>query len=291
MVMQRERTGLVPPPLPGITDSDKLLKLLQEIADRLKPAESAFPGMPPYNVRKFELDTAKPTSDPQEMDLPGDTLTFYSDGDYKGIQYAIDSPTNDWITVGEFGNPYQYPAQFQKVYLSWTQQVGKYLRVHIGREAGASASVQITAEAPRDVFQILETDKDTHFTGALTQYAKEDENISGLLYNKIRIIGVGILSDQQLHYKLLLWYKDTFEDTDLDLDEYCAEIDLDLPTYGFQVGGTGKWYMDIRGLHADYQDLDGSHELHSSLINMSATSKTAGAAGEVKLFIAYAPMT
>jgi len=37
--------------------------------------------------------------------------------------------------------------------------------------------------------------------------------------------------------------------------------------------------------------LDGTNELHASLINMSATSKTAGAAGEVKLFIVYAPMT
>jgi len=291
MVMQRERTELVPPPLPGTTDSDRVLKLLQEIADRLKPREAVFPGLPPYNVRKFELDTAKTTSAPQELDLPGDALTFYTDGDYDGIQYALDSPTNDWITVGEFGNPYAYPAKFQKVYISWTQQVGKYLRIHVGREAGAAASVAITAEAPRDVFQLMETDKDTHFTEALAQYAKEDENISGLLYNKSRIIGVGILSDQQLHYKLLLWFKDTFDDTDLDVDEYCAEIDLDIATYGFQVGGTGQWYMDIRNLHADYEDLDGTKELHASLINMSATSKNAGATGEVKLFVYYAPMT
>lgn len=618
------------------TTSDVLSRLTDVLALLIPaPAVEAYPNLPAYNVIRFDLDTAKTTSEPQEVDLPGDALTFYTDGDFKGIQFALDSPTNDWITVGEFGNPYNYPAQFQKFYVAWTAQTGKYLRVHIGREAGAAAQVQITAEAAREVFQILESDKDstpsytpviikgrdgfidvipisdlsdfqdsishngaqlsklkglqiynghkgwtdikyisrhyydgeivclgtarghvhttpnhsvvnhngvvnatnlrrgdsvscsfirghngtiesgglrshffigteglawlyglfaaegsvqrngergqvtliynkdrtllekaeeiartnlhaktmiqkppsaavshlsihgsnladffrnsfytnekekkvpkailnspanikkaflegywagdgckghygrldvemctsvsqalvqgilwlltsidprtyhlshghgknpkttdiwvnqsadwhdpslkrnhkvtsvrrssykgyvydietdshtflagvggirlhnTHFTSALAQYAKEDENISGLLYNKLRVIGVGILSDQQLHYKLLLWYKDTFDDTDLDIDEYCAEIDLDIPTYGFQVGGTGIYYMDVRNLHADYHDQDGTNELHASLINMSTTAKLAGATGEVKLFILYTPM-
>ncbi|GAI60075.1 unnamed protein product, partial [marine sediment metagenome] len=54
-------------------------------------------------------------------------------------------------------------------------QAGKYLRLHIGREASAEASVQITAVAPKPVFYTIVTDKDTHFTEALTTGNKEDE--------------------------------------------------------------------------------------------------------------------
>ncbi|GAJ07278.1 unnamed protein product, partial [marine sediment metagenome] len=117
-----------------------------------------------------------------------------------------------------------------------------------------------------------------------------NENLSGLLSNKVRITGVAILSDQQLKYKALFWYKDTFENSDLDVDEYCGEIELDLPSYGFQIEGSGKWYLDMRNLHVDYEDLDATSELHVSLINMSTTAKNAGATGEAKLFIAYTPM-
>jgi len=267
-----------------------LANALENLITVLTPRVPVFgPGLAPYNVRKFELDTAKPTTDPQQVDLPGDALTFYTNGTYEDIYVALDSPTNDWVPIAEFGNPLPYPGRFDKFYLSWTAQSGKYLRVFVGREAGAQAQVQITAAAPKQVFYIAESDKDTHFTGALTQYAKEDENITGLLAEKVRITGIGILSDQQLHYKVLFWYKDTFDDSDLDVDEYCGEVDLDIPTYGFQIDGSGKWYLDIRNLHLDYHDLDATKELHISLMNMSTTSKNAGATGEVKLFVTYEP--
>lgn len=108
-----------------------------------KPTEP-FPGIPHYNVRKLALDTAKTTSDPEEVQLPGDVITFYTDGTLTGIQFALDNPSNDWIPVAEFGNPYRYPAKFKKIYLAWTAQSGKYLRIHVGREAGAEASLQLT---------------------------------------------------------------------------------------------------------------------------------------------------
>jgi len=109
-----------------------------------------FPGIVPYNVRRFELDTVRTISSPEEVQVPGDILTFYTNGTLYGLQLALDSPSNDWVPISEFGNPYHYPAKFQKFYLAWTAQSTKYLRVHIGREAGASpgrsseAATQIT---------------------------------------------------------------------------------------------------------------------------------------------------
>lgn len=124
-----------------------------------------FPGIVPYNVRRLELDTARTTSDPEEVQVPGDIITFYTDGTLSGLQLALDSPSNDWVPIIEFGNPYRYPAKFQKFYLSWTAQPGRYLRVHIGREAGAEAG---SAEA---VTHIITTSLETRGIFAHDQVA------------------------------------------------------------------------------------------------------------------------
>lgn len=252
-----------------------------------KPVEERFPDLPPYNVRKFELDTAKTTADPEEVDLPGDALTFYTNGDKSGIQFALDSPTNDWITVGEFGNPYSYPATFERFYLAWTAQAGRYLRVHIGREAGAAAAVEITASTPKRFFYRISSDKDSHFTGALAQYAKEDENLENLLANKIRIVGLNLEAKQQLHFWIILWSKDTFDNTDLDEDTFVAAVECDLPSYGIQPGSSGQYYISLEDVNIDYEDEDETKELHVSLYNADSTSKSSGASGEIRLEFIY----
>jgi hypothetical protein len=133
----------------------------------------------------------------------------------------------------------------------------------------------------------LRADKDTHFTGGIVQNAKEDENLTGLLNNKIRVTGVSIQADQALKFKVLFWTTDTFDDIDLDLDTFCGEVELDLSLEGFQIGGSGQYYLDMRGLDIDYRDADSSNELHVSLMNLSAAAKNAGATGEVALEIYY----
>lgn len=254
------------------------------------PAEKAeveepYPGMPHYNVRKYLLDTAR--AEPGvEIDIPGDMITAYTDGTLVGTFIRMDSPTNDAIPINEF-NPYKYTAGFKKFWLETTAQPGRYLRLHIGREASAEASVQITAIAPKQVFYAVRSDKDDHFTGALAQNAKEDENLAGLLSNKVRIVGISLQSDQQLHYKVLFWKTDDFDDSDLDKDTFCGEIDVDLAMYGIQLGGAGQWYLDVRGVVLDYEDEDGTNELHISLLNKDATAKNAGATGEVVVEIFY----
>jgi len=267
-----------------------LADALQNLATALTPRVPVFgPGLAPYNVRKFELDTAKPTTDPQEVDLPGDALTFYTNGTYEGIYVALDSPTNDWVPIAEFGNPLPYPGRFDKFYLSWTAQSGKYLRVFVGREAGAQAQVQITATAPKRVFYTIETDKDSHFTASLATGNKEDENISGLLSNKIAITSIAIQADQALDFWVFFWKNDQFDNTDLDEDAFIAARELDLSTYGKQVGGSGQYYMslELEDTPILYQDEDETNELHISLFNADATSKNAGATGEVKIWLSY----
>ena len=71
----------------------------------------------------------------------------------------------------------------------------------------------------------VRTDKDTHFTGAIAQNAKEDENIAlpgalagvnGNARNMVR--SIVLQSDENLAWELAFWSKDSFEDTsDMDL--------------------------------------------------------------------------
>lgn len=130
-------------------------------------------------------------------------------------------------------------------------------------------------------FLTLRSDKDSHFTGAIAQNAVESENLTGLAWNKVRIRGIMLQADQQLKFRLIFWSKDTLDDTNLDLDAYIGEQEVDLVASGFQVAGANQWYLDIRGLSIDYQDEDSTNELHISLQNLSPTAKAAGATGEV----------
>jgi hypothetical protein len=59
----------------------------------------------------------------------------------------------------------------------------------------------------------------------------------------------------------------------------------------FQVTGPPDFYSDLRdSLELDYEDLDGTRELHVELANLSAASKIAGNEGEVFLELVYSPM-
>lgn len=136
-------------------------------------------------------------------------------------------------------------------------------------------------------FHTLRSDKDDHFTGAIAQNAIEEESLTGLIANKVKITGVVILSDQQLDYRVILFSTDGFADADLDVDSLFNEVELDLLSYGWRIADTGKYCMVVTGLDIDYIDDDASKELHVALQNLSSTSKTAGADGEVILRFIY----
>lgn len=136
-------------------------------------------------------------------------------------------------------------------------------------------------------FHTIRSDKDDHFTGAIAQNAVEEESLTGLIANKVRITGIVILSDQQLDYRVAFYSTDGFANADLDLDTLINEVELDLISYGWRIAGTGKYQMIITGLDVDYIDDDATNELHVALQNLSSTSKTAGSDGEVILRFIY----
>lgn len=134
---------------------------------------------------------------------------------------------------------------------------------------------------------IISTDKDDHFTEAITQNNHEKESLTGLESDKIYIRGVNIQADQALKFRLIFWSKDTFENSDIDEDSFLDYVDLDLATHGYQIAGSGQYYLNSGDLAIVYEDKDETRELHMSLMNLGTTSKNAGASGEVQLDIKY----
>ena len=98
------------------------------------------------------------------------------------------------------------------------------------RRAGSPDHILIVS--PR--LATIRSDKDTHFTGSLAKNVGEEENLTGLIANRIKITEVTIHSDQPLHYQLQFFSKDTFVDSDLDYDTFVGAVELDLSTYGVQ---------------------------------------------------------
>lgn len=271
--------------------TDTTNKLLVEIAKLMQVPSQKPPRRssndPAYNVMTYDLTIARTKEMPLEINLPGDALTFFTNGDLSNIEFRLDSPTNDWIVVGEFGNPYSYPAKFQEFYLSWLAMPGKYLRIHIGREAGAAAHVDITAAAPKVIFYDLASDKDNNFTLALLTGFKEDENLTGLLTNKVRVTGISIEAEQALNFWIMFWKSATFSNPDLNIDTFIGGVNLDLAGFGLRVDGAGQWYMSLEDVDLDYEDANRTNVLHVSLYNADAVAKIAGAAGAVKLVFRY----
>lgn len=135
---------------------------------------------------------------------------------------------------------------------------------------------------------IFRTDKDAQFTGAITQNNFEDENVAAKT-SQTKIRSITIISDQNLAWELAFFTNDTFRNNDLDLNTYLGSIRFSTQD-GLQVSGVGPYYYDVSGLDIDYIDLDNSDEFHLSLINRSATSKNAGATGEIVVIIAHEPV-
>jgi hypothetical protein len=136
----------------------------------------------------------------------------------------------------------------------------------------------------------------THFTGAIAQNAKEDENITlpgaldGIGGNARGYIrGIMIQSDENLAWELAFWSSDTFDDTTLDDDDFLSRWSF-AAADGVRFGGANQYYYYIEGLEIPYVDDDKSGELHMSLVNRSAASKTAGAGGEVVVEVFIEPM-
>ncbi len=238
----------------------------------------------PYNIKTLPLDTAR-TDEPIEIE--GDFIHAWTDGVYDGIGVRLGRIQNDLLYFKR-RNPVS-GFNFWTFYLTNTAQPGKTLELMIGREASAQAQTQEVSVSSTQHFLTLRSDKDTHFTGAIIQNAKADENLTGLLGNKVRISGVSLQAKENLSFRVIFWKTNGFDDTDLDLDRFCGEVVIDLPANGFQIAAANQYYLDMRGLDLDYEDEGLSNELHVSLMCLTVAGKSAGAAGEVVLEIFYEP--
>lgn len=137
----------------------------------------------------------------------------------------------------------------------------------------------------------LRTLKGTHFTGAITRTNQETENIAGLTDNKIYIRGINVQSIQNLEYRLIFWTRNTFEDTDLDVDTFIDDVIIDMSDTEstFRIGSANQYYLNVSSLNILYEDEDGNNELHVSLQNLSPTDKAAGASGYIQVDFKYTP--
>ncbi len=134
----------------------------------------------------------------------------------------------------------------------------------------------------------LRTTSTVEFTLGILTNATEEENIANLVANKIRITGVSIISQQQLDFRLIFFSSDTFANAAVDVDAFRNELELDIPSYGFQIAGAGLWYMSVNGIEMDFEDADGTLEIHVALQNLSAAAKlAAGAGGDVAVIFTY----
>jgi len=233
----------------------------------------------PLETMNLSLATARTN---EKIIVEGDFLEAWTDGSLDGISLRFNKENADIIYLNQRKRIEGFP--FWTIYLTNTAQAGRTLNLLIGREARGIAP---SAGAISPHTYRLRSDKDTHFTGSIVQNAKEDENLIGLPANRVRITGIALQSDQQLNYRVIFWTTDGFDNTDLDLDTFCAEVQIPLVTSGFRIAGANQYYLDVRGLEIEYEDDDASQELHVSLMNLSATTKNAGATGEVVLEIYY----
>ena len=147
--------------------------------------------------------------------------------------------------------------------------------------------------------QLISSDKDSHFTGALAQHAIEVEDITGLKAGTGMIISCMLQSDQNLDWTVYLFATDGHTDTDLDLD-YCIGVIEFVQADGIQIASANQYYYSTSNSSQPfrqfpYWDKDaldtpsGAYELHVGLVNRNTTAKNAGATGEVVVRIGYAP--
>lgn len=291
----------MPPPgvLDYLTRIDNLLAQNIEVMQRLALTMDGMPRkmssqelrqkvesgeLTPYDEKELDMTSARTD---EQVNLSGDQLTVATDGSLDGVLVKFNREDAPQVPIKYF-NPWTL-FNFYKLYITHGAQPGKTLYLAVGREAASQTTPQEVTTTLAQKFYSVRSDKDDHFTGAIAQNAKEDENLTGLVSNRVRITGIALQADENLDFRVIFWRTDGFDNTDLDADKFCGEVEIDLPANGFQVGGANQYYLDVRGAMLDYEDEDETNELHVSLQCLSAAGKSSGGSGEVTLEIYYEP--
>ena len=131
--------------------SDSQVELIAQKLEIALARPPIHPELPPYNIRKFLLDTAR--AEPGvEVQVPGNVITAYTNSDdLVDIYIRIDSPVSDAIPLNEF-NPYRHPRAFDRFWLETPVKSGKYLRLYIGRGEAILADTVKVGQRVRESF-------------------------------------------------------------------------------------------------------------------------------------------
>ena len=101
-------------------------------------------------------------------------------------------------------------------------------KVIVAKEIGAPDFTMLVKLPSRNVV----SDANLHFTEALVKNESEQESLTGLVSNRILIRNVALNTSQLLHFRLEFYSRDTFTDSDLDVDTFIGAVELDLTKYG-----------------------------------------------------------
>jgi len=139
------------------------------------------------------------------------------------------------------------------------------------------------------VKNIIQTDKDIHFTQKLLQNQCENETLN-LPTNKCVIDGVTVQSKQPLNYKLIIFGNNYFNNSNMNIEKFIGSIDLDMtqsPT--FRIDNSNQYRLNSEDLRIFYTDYNETNKLYVSLMNMSITPKIFGIDGEIQINIKISP--
>lgn len=185
--------------------------------------------------------------------------------------------------------------QFQKVKITCTATTNLFIFACTNPKHALEMQGESTVSVGREERNQVKSLIGTHFTGALAQYAAEEENLTGLDDSEITITSITAYSEQNLDMRVWLFETDGFQETtaaDMDDDEFIESVHLDAPTDGHRYKNANGYYVAASDLNIDYEDLDASNELHVALEIVGATAKLAsGSGGNVWLKFSYIPRT
>lgn len=247
-------------------------------------------GTTTFNLKQGTVVFEDATIDKLSQPIDGicRSITVYTN---KEIELRLHEEDRPELTLTVF--PYWFRSthiRFNRVEVKTTCDTELNIAVSSANEGTPSITAAEVDVVKAEATSILETVSTTHFTDAILINNHEEENLTGLTEDKVYIRGVNIQSAQNLHYRLIFWSKDTFDNTAIDTDSYLDDVDLDMTAApAFRIGAANQYYLNVSGLGIIYEDEDETKELHMSLQNVAGPAKNAGAAGEVQLDILYSP--
>ncbi len=223
-------------------------------------------GTQTYEIKEFDLASARTD---EEVLVEGTYVHAWTDGYLNGVGVRFNQKQNG-LCYFDQRNP--YPGPFYKLYLTNTAQTNKTLTLFIGKGSMMEGLTNLSGIwSPQ--FIILKTAPVSYFTDQLAQYATEMEDVPGLIVNKLKIVGVSIISSQNLHYRLLFFDAISAPSSYYITEHFLGSVDLDIPTFGYQMDGSGQYLLDVQGIDINYENAAGVDSLHVKLQNLSVETK------------------